>query len=84
MATVYVTIIAHVIIGNVQINKSTNTNRHGKRKAILGPAGRALCACLAGKNHFWQLSGPQFSRSKHSCLTMAWPKMFCGIQDVHT
>jgi len=31
-----------------------DTNRHGKRKVILGPASHVLCARLADKNEHWQ------------------------------
>jgi len=40
-------IIAHVISADAQIH--IYTNRRGKRKVILGPAGRVLRAWLAGK-----------------------------------
>ena len=43
-------IIAHVMSADAQIN--IYTNRRGKRKAILVPAGRALRAWPAGNNGF--------------------------------
>ena len=52
MATMYVRniIIVHMISGDVQIYIAIDTNRCGKRKVIIGPAGRALSTQQAGKN----------------------------------
>jgi len=66
-----------MISADTQIN-ICNTNRHGKRKAILGPAGRTLHAWPAGKKPWAfysvsvQNSMTQFHESSLSLDFLVW------------